>query len=914
MSGSPSISIDALLAHSSWLRRLASHLVSDPDQADDLVHETWALALEKPPAPGIDPRRWLARVMRNRAKNRYREASLKQFHETSASRTEVWSPADIEQRVGLQKQVAEAVFGLEEPYRTAITLHYFEELSAEEIARGQGTTAVNVRKQLSRGREMLRARLDREFGGREAWCLLFVQVLRKGSAAPVAAGTGKAVALTTIAAALAILSLFVWRQLRSDHSSPARSDAVAGVIADDDRNPERIPSETDPVSRRREQLGSRSRKADPEREIRGVVLGADDRPIAGATIVVSDDDVSGYAWGPDEGVQRREVASTETDGQGVFAVEVKPGRPYELEASAEGYATTTLGYRCAGSNLSVRLGAGENLEGRVIRASDGSAVARARLEITTDQGTLEEARLLLRHGETDEAGRFRFDNLPGIPVSLRLTPRFDGAPASRAVRIEPGRTKPIEIVVEEGATIRGRILDAMTGEPIPHAEIGETGRYDRFLPAREDGTYTYVGVRGPGSGVALTARARGYATSIHAFRVANNVDDLPEVYDFLLTPVIAVEGGVVDSDGHPVVDAYVVAVPNPPIHPKTDQGARIRGRTDDRGRFKLPDARRDLAYTLLARHEGSGTAVMPCVTISPGAGAAVQDVGTLFLPVASTLSGVVLDVRGSPVPDWTVTLVETNVERKQDPACPQPMNPAFLRELTGRNAKTDDQGRFVFADVGGGEYTVSAKNLESDLASTSVDVRVLPGQPLEGVQLVIRTLDGIEGRLTDPEGRGVGGIFVRALTPDGRTAIATTSDAAGSFRLKGLLAGTYRVEARPDLSSVRSLEFLGEDRDHVRPGEKSVVLVLEHATLLRGRLVDADDRGVPRGTVWARTHDREFWAMTDLDGAFAIAIPFGVAVDLEAFPETPQGVIADRIVRRSAVLPTEPNLILRLPR
>jgi len=113
VSGSPSIPFDALLTHSSWLRRLASHLVSDPDQADDLVHETWALALENPPASGIDPRRWLARVMRNRAKNRYREASLKQFHETSASRSEAWSPAEIEQRVSLQKQVAEAVFGLE---------------------------------------------------------------------------------------------------------------------------------------------------------------------------------------------------------------------------------------------------------------------------------------------------------------------------------------------------------------------------------------------------------------------------------------------------------------------------------------------------------------------------------------------------------------------------------------------------------------------------------------------------------------------------------------------------------------------------------------------------------------------------------------------------------------------------------
>ena len=41
---------------------------------------------------------------------------------------ETWSEIDVEERVVLQRRLAEAVLELEEPYRSAITLRYFEAL------------------------------------------------------------------------------------------------------------------------------------------------------------------------------------------------------------------------------------------------------------------------------------------------------------------------------------------------------------------------------------------------------------------------------------------------------------------------------------------------------------------------------------------------------------------------------------------------------------------------------------------------------------------------------------------------------------------------------------------------------------------------------------------------------------------
>src|SRR5258707_11591566 len=140
--GAP-VDLEALLAHSDWARKLALHLVRDPDRADDLVQETWRKALERPPAKDSTPsglRGWIGTVIRNLAGTRRRDAQLRAWHERRAARPESWTPEDIEQRVLLQRRLAEAVLELAEPYRSAITLRYFVGLSTREVAERQGVS------------------------------------------------------------------------------------------------------------------------------------------------------------------------------------------------------------------------------------------------------------------------------------------------------------------------------------------------------------------------------------------------------------------------------------------------------------------------------------------------------------------------------------------------------------------------------------------------------------------------------------------------------------------------------------------------------------------------------------------------------------------------------------------------------
>ncbi len=90
---------DELLVHAGWLRVLARTLVADAATADDLVQETWVAALAHPPREGAE-RPWLARVLRNFARQRRRKEGRREQHErASAQQGELPSPAELSERM-----------------------------------------------------------------------------------------------------------------------------------------------------------------------------------------------------------------------------------------------------------------------------------------------------------------------------------------------------------------------------------------------------------------------------------------------------------------------------------------------------------------------------------------------------------------------------------------------------------------------------------------------------------------------------------------------------------------------------------------------------------------------------------------------------------------------------------------------
>ena len=169
-------SADELLRHQEFVRRLAFELVRDAARADDLVQDAWVQALERPPRAMATARAWFRTVLRNLAVRGAREQSRRERRERSAARPEdQLSTLEIGERLAHEQELVRAVEALREPYRSAVFLRWFEDLSPRAIAAREGVPVATVKTRLRRALELLRDALEHSHGPR-AWALAFVRL------------------------------------------------------------------------------------------------------------------------------------------------------------------------------------------------------------------------------------------------------------------------------------------------------------------------------------------------------------------------------------------------------------------------------------------------------------------------------------------------------------------------------------------------------------------------------------------------------------------------------------------------------------------------------------------------------------------------------------------------------------------
>jgi RNA polymerase sigma-70 factor (ECF subfamily) len=313
-----SLRIEELLTHSAWVQRLARSLVINDDRIDDVAQETWLHALRAPPTADINGRGWLTRVAQNVARKLARSELRRRRHEAHApSPQPLPSPEQALERATLQRCVVDAVMALDDLYRDAILLRFFEGLPPADIARSLGVPLETVRTRIKRGLILLRGRLDAEFGtdGREGISAL-TPLLMLGGKAPVAIATGSVggggtstligggiiglllggafmsklskVAVGIVVAGVTCLGTYkIWIEPRS-HSSRLNNNTMHPP---EFARPETAaPPKTEPAAATRESIDRKT----AERPTVPVALGAIDgsvldgsvRPIAGATVVL----------------------------------------------------------------------------------------------------------------------------------------------------------------------------------------------------------------------------------------------------------------------------------------------------------------------------------------------------------------------------------------------------------------------------------------------------------------------------------------------------------------------------------------------------------------------------------------------------------------------------------------------------
>lgn len=155
---------DRLRTLDASLRRFVRHLVSD-SEVDDLVQETWLVALKKErTTPREDTAAWLRGVARHRALKVYgsRLRGMQELADAGMA-----SPAPPADESAIRKAVFEYLLATIEQLgpklQAAVREHYLEGKTLPELACADGVPIDTLKSRVKRALQLLRRRLDREF-------------------------------------------------------------------------------------------------------------------------------------------------------------------------------------------------------------------------------------------------------------------------------------------------------------------------------------------------------------------------------------------------------------------------------------------------------------------------------------------------------------------------------------------------------------------------------------------------------------------------------------------------------------------------------------------------------------------------------------------------------------------------------
>jgi RNA polymerase sigma-70 factor (ECF subfamily) len=148
--------------HQARLYRLALRMSRDPEEARDLLQETFLRAARRPgsiPAGEAAAEAWLVRVLVNLCRDRWRRLKVRR-QAGPAPRWSVDTPADPEAAQQARETIRAALATLRPRTRAVILMHEIEGLDKRSIAALLGITEVTVRWHLASGRGRLRRQLS----------------------------------------------------------------------------------------------------------------------------------------------------------------------------------------------------------------------------------------------------------------------------------------------------------------------------------------------------------------------------------------------------------------------------------------------------------------------------------------------------------------------------------------------------------------------------------------------------------------------------------------------------------------------------------------------------------------------------------------------------------------------------------
>lgn len=502
-------------------------------------------------------------------------------------------------------------------------------------------------------------------------------------------------------------------------------------------------------------------------------------------------------------------AGVATDANGRYELCVPPGGAV-VTIQADGYAIARDNVYVFGRTpRDFVLMPGTSVSGRVVRADDGSPVAGALVELGSAPG--EEGVELTASSDAD--GKFTFDSVePGRHLVRARAERLASAhPVD--VMTEVG-APAVDVVCELTAThtIAGKVVDRSSGKSIADAQVQlhSMTRPDTPLVAisQPDGSFVVDHVF-PGKYMPFVRNAAPPTEGPQTIEVKTT--DVTGV-------VIEVERGATISGrilhgGKPVDGARVQIF-------GTDEVTL----TNADGAYTLRGVPAGTHQVYAESHRVGAFTRGPPITVAANEDRKGVD---LELDLSGSISGIVVDQNGAPVPGVFVRF-------------------SLLRGTDFGVATTDDDGRFTARALsGGGDYIYEVRERDGSalkylpLAGKRFPpIAVADGRTaVKDVRIQIRREQlVISGRVVDADGKPVPDTRVRAMPAQlGWWRVPTgTSDASGAFTITELPSGTYELHASGARGDVRMKD--------VSAGRTDVTLRLEAFGSIAGTLEGFSDR------------------------------------------------------------------------
>jgi protocatechuate 3,4-dioxygenase beta subunit len=639
---------------------------------------------------------------------------------------------------------------------------------------------------------------------------------------------------------------------------------------------------------------------DTKLTLRGHVVFPDGKAVPGAEVVLQSGPGAVPGVAPEATVRdgaRRVVAGAD----GVFAFDNLRVGTYVLGAVHDDDVAPTLEVQLSPGTGDVTLvmfpGAG--VEVAVRAAGTRAPIAGATVKITDGDRTFGE-QWSLRTAQTDAQGIAKFRGM-NATASHVITATAAGYAENTVAAHDfqfADRNWTVEVLLKRAARVSGRVVDA-NGHGLANAtvawELGGQPRpadtpdlfdpfpfHGHFQAVQTDAEGRFALDAEPGSGCVLAAHPTHELGEICGVAVA--IDSERSGLEIVLRDGGRVSGQVVWSDGTPAAGATVIATKRGWIHqPIQSKSYRFETRTGLDGRFELRGIKRGELDLAASTDEASS----PLVPVDLSKRADQRDI-TIKLSSEGTIRGRVVDEAKQPIayavvkyaidPNMSPPAAE-NKPRDHRRAEMNAQHPDFALPRSIGATRTDRDGTFAVHGLPDGLYTVIASRPEPvDLPTALTSTTQQSVAVGETVELVLRGIGGVKGRVVDENGKPVTAFGISLA----RTTAATPHryefsvdrrivSGDGTFQLTAIPSGTYRV--RVDGENVT--EQIAADAVTVKPGAIADVGTLKTMRGVRrhGIVLAKDKTPVAAARVIAQLDPRSEALLLETDDSGAFVLP-----------------------------------------